>query len=160
MNSTLITTFLVKASRLQTLNIHELLSGFFEPVSIHTPTGNNTTVVAMANNTLHNNRVGELCIGTDMLSPISSQWLIELEISAAPSPNKVRFHVKTSFAVLSDTGAVLTSTMQSRLLYIHSDLLNTQVMRQTFFHPLDIVDMKMNHPTAKWFRNTTISKFH
>ena len=105
----------------------------------------------MANNTLHNNRVGELCIGTDMLSPISSQWLIELEISAAPSPNKVRFHVKTSFAVLSDTGAILTSTMQSRLFYIHSDLLNTQVMRQTFFHLLDIVDTKMNHPTAKWF---------
>ena len=133
-----------------------LLSGFFKPVSIHTPTGNNTNIVAMPNDTLHKNRVEELHISADMLSPISDQWLIELEISAAPSPNKVRFHgtrfhVKTSFAVLSNAGAILMSTMQSRLFYIHSDLVNTQVMGQMFFHLLDIVDMKMNHPTAKWF---------
>ena len=135
---------------------NRLLSGFFKPVSIYAPTDNNTNIVAMPNNTLHKNRAGELYISTDMLSPISDQWLIELEISAAPSPNRERFqgsrfHMKTSFAVLNNAGAVLTSTLQSRLFYIHSDLVNTQVMGQMFFHLLDIIDTKTNHPTPKWF---------
>ena len=135
---------------------NRLLSGYFEPVSIHPLTGNNTNIVAMPNDTLHKNRVGELRISADKLSPISDQWLIELEISAAPSPNKVRFqgtqfHLKTNFDVLSNAGAILTSTMQSRLFYIHSDLVNTQMAGQTFFHLLDMVDTKKNHPTAKWF---------
>ena len=49
-----------------------LLSGFFEPVSIHAPTSSNTNVVAMPNNTLHKNRVGELRLAQTCFHPFQT----------------------------------------------------------------------------------------
>ena len=132
---------------------NSLFSNFFDLVAIHTPTDISMNVMSMPNDSIHKDRVGKLYINADMLSVISDQWLIEVEISAAPEPSNTwtQFHMKTSFAIISGTDTLLTSTMQSRLLRVtHSHNINTQAMSQTFFHLLDIVDMKTTHPTAKW----------
>ena len=134
-------------------NFFGLLSNFFDLVAIHAPTGTSTNVVSMPNNSIHKDRVGELCINADMLSVISDQWLIEVEISAArePSNMQTQFHMKTNFVTISSTDTLLMSTMQTRLLRVnHSHNINTQATSQTFFHLFDIVDTKTSHPTAKW----------
>ena len=129
---------------------NSLLSNSFDLVAVHTPMGISTNVMSMPNDSIHKDRVGELRINADMLSVISDQWLIEVEISAEPEPSntQTQFHMKTNFAI---TDMLSTSTMQTRLLRVnHSHNIKTQATSQTFFHLLDIVDTKTSHPTAKW----------
>ena len=116
-----------------------LLSNFFALVTIHAPTGNNTNVIAMPNDTTHKNRIGEICLNIEMLSVISDQWLIELEISSAPT----QYHMKANFAIISNTDTLLVSSIQSRSLHIHHmHSMNTQTSSQTFFYFLDIDNTK------------------
>ena len=106
---------------------------------IHAPTGNNTNVIAMPNDTMHKNRISEIPLNIEMLSVISDQWLVELEISSAPT----QYRMKANFAIISNTDTLLASSMQSRSLCIHHmHSINTQTSLQTFFHFFDIDNTK------------------
>ena len=85
-----------------------LLSNFFNLVMIHAPTGNNKNVIEMPNYTMHKGRICEIRLTIEMLSIISDQWLIESEISSAPT----QYNTKVNFAIISNTDTLLTLSIQ------------------------------------------------
>ena len=132
-----------------------LLSNFFDLVTIHAPTGNNKNVIAMPNDTTHKGMIGEICLNIEMQSVISNQWLIELEISSAPT----QYRMKANFAIISNTDTMLASSMQSTSQHIrHMHSINTQTSSKHFFIFLTLTTQK-NTFNYKVARNQTICKF-
>ena len=103
-------------------------------------------------NTTDGNKAGELRINIPSLNEISDQWLIEIETNFSSSIPKfkgiqVQIIHKINFAVISNDGEILRSTMQTRHIFLQFVRnLDDQAERMTFFQLISKF-----HRSAAWY---------